>query len=347
MLNSLFLFLGAMTLGTLCIRLHLPIPYLIGGMVTCLLWKSLLPQREAAWPKPWREVALTIAGYGIGGNFSTHALDNMMNQVLGVIEANVSILAASFAIAYVTYRMTREDFKSCVFGMLPGGMTLAMLMAEEDENCNPNVIMVMQVLRLFSVLFAVPFMVIYLLGAQMVTDGVSAPYREGIHWLVFIPIAIVGCYVAKKIHLPTQRLLGPILATAVFTVCVGPVQPVPFYVMAPAQASIGIYMGMQLDFERIKRTSSLLPYILIGCVILLSISVGMAYELSHRYGFSLVTAFLAMAPGGITEMSLAGLSMGEDVSIILTYQLVRVFSINIFVPPFVAWYFKDKQVQNT
>lgn len=342
MRNRFFLFLGALALGFGCIRLHLPIPFLIGGMVICLLWKSFLPQQPVSWPKPWREVALTIAGYGIGGNFSNNALQNMLNQVIGVIEANVSILGASLLIAYVTYRMTREDYKSCIFGMLPGGMTLAMLMAEEDERTNPNVIMVMQVIRLFSVLLAVPFMVIYLLGAQMVTDGVSAPPRAGMHWLIFIPIAIVGCYVAKKVHLPTQKLLGPILATAVFAVCVGPVQPVPFYVMAPAQASIGLYMGMQLDFERIKKTRRMVPYILAGSCILLAISVGMAYELSARYGFSLITAFFAMAPGGITEMSLAGLTMGEDVSIILTYQLVRVFSINLFVPPFVNWMFRDR-----
>lgn len=69
----------------------------------------------------------------------------------------------------------------------------------------------------------------------------------------------------------------------------------------------------------------------------------MANVLSTRYGFSLVTAFLAMAPGGIAEMSLAGMSMGENVSIILTYQLVRVLVINIFIPPLLSCWFKAKQ----
>lgn len=60
----------------------------------------------------------------------------------------------------------------------------------------------------------------------------------------------------------------------------------------------------------------MVPYILIGTAILIVVSIGMANVLSARYSFSLVTAFLAMAPGGIAEMSLAGMSMGENVSII-------------------------------
>ena len=72
------------------------------------------------------------------------------------------------------------------------------------------------------------------------------------------------------------------------------------------------------------------------------IPVAVAYYLSGIYGFSLITAFLAMAPGGIAEMCLAGMSMGENVSIILTYQLVRMLILNITVPMGLTWYFKDK-----
>ena len=113
--------------------------------------------------------------------------------------------------------------------------------------------------------------------------------------------------------------------------------------MAAAQASIGLFMGMQLDADRIVKTEKMVPYILIGTAILIVVSIGMANVLSARYSFSLVTAFLAMAPGGIAEMSLAGMSMGENVSIILTYQLVRVLVINIFIPPLLAGWFKAKQ----
>ena len=50
-----------------------------------------------------------------------------------------------------------------------------------------------------------------------------------------------------------------------------------------------------------------------------------------------------MAPGGIAEMSLAGMSMGEDVSIILTYQLVPIFAINLLIPPLLKWWFEREK----
>ena len=142
--------------------------------------------------------------------------------------------------------------------------------------------------------------------------------------------------------MPTPILLGAILATAVFTVAVGRVQPVPGWLMAPAQASIGIFMGMQLDAGRVAKAKNVIPCVVAGTIVLIGISIAMANVLSARYGFSLVTAFLAMAPGGIAEMSLAGMSMGEDVSIILTYQLVRVFAINLLIPPLLTWWFEKK-----
>ena len=83
--------------------------------------------------------------------------------------------------------------------------------------------------------------------------------------------------------------------------------------MTVAQISIGLYMGMLLDPARIKETARLMPFIITGILIIIAVSVAMAYYLSGIYGFSLITAFLAMAPGGIAEMCLAGMSMGENV----------------------------------
>lgn len=342
MLNRLLLFIMALCLGQMLVKLHIPIPFLLGGLLTALACKTFARRTQVSWPKRWREYALMIAGYGIGSTFTTDTWNNFLAELAGVAEATVVIMAASIALAFITAKIARENLKSCIMGMLPGGMTLTMLLCEEDKKVNPNVVMVMQIIRLLGVVVAVPFLVIWLLNAQVTGSSVALPNHGGVHWFVFVPLSILGFFIAKKVHLPTPRLLGPILATAAFAVYTEGVQPVPFWLMAPAQVSIGLFMGMQLDADRIIKTKKMVPFILIGTAILIFVSVSMAKVLSARYGFSLVTAFLAMAPGGIAEMSLAGMSMGENVSIILTYQLVRVLAINIFIPPLLAWWFKEK-----
>ncbi len=342
LLNRFLLFVMALCLGNLLLRLHLPIPFLLGGLLTALACKTLARRAQVSWPKAWREYALMVAGYGIGSTFTADTWRSFLSEVVGVTESTVIILLSSIALAFVFAKLSQENLKSCIMGMLPGGMTLSMLMSEEDEDINPNVVMVMQVIRLLGVVISVPFLVIWLLDAQVTGSSIALPNHGGVHWLVFIPLAVLGSFVAKKIHMPTPRLLGPIVATSAFAVFMDGVQPVPAWLMAPAQVSIGLFMGMQLDADRIIKTKRMVPFVVVGTAILIAVSIGMANILSARYGFSLITAFLAMAPGGIAEMSLAGMSMNENVSIILTYQLVRVLAINLLVPPLMAWWFKKK-----
>ena len=342
LLNRLLLFITALCLGQLLQRLHLPIPFLLGGMLTAMACKTAAHRVKVSWPKQLREYALMIAGYGIGSVFTADTWYSFLSELSGVIEATVVILGASMALAWVTSRIAGENLKSCIIGMLPGGMTMSMLMAEEDKSINPNAVMVMQIIRLLSVVVTVPFLVVWLLDAQVVGSSVALPNRGGVHWLVFVPLVVLGSFTAIKIHLPTPKLLGPILATAAFAVYADGVQPVPFWLMAPAQVSIGLFMGMQLDADRIIKAKMVALLALAGTALLIVVSIAMANILSQRYGFSLITAFLAMAPGGIAEMSLAGMSMKENVSVILTYQLVRVLAINLCVPPFLKWLFRRR-----
>ena len=342
MLNRFLLFAMSLCLGSLLVKLHIPIPFMLGGIIAAMCCRLFAQDAQISWPRRWRELALLVAGYGIGANFSAEAWRSLLVELSGVAEATVLIIGFSMVLAFITSRLTKEDLKSCIMGMLPGGITISMLMAEEDKDVNPNVIVVMQVIRLLSVVVTVPFLVIYMLDAQMLHSSVTMPDHGGVHWLVFVPLAVLGAFAAKKLQVPTPKLLGPILLTALFSVYMDGVQPVPGPLMAAAQVSIGLYMGMQLDLARLAATRKMIPFILLGTALMIGISILMGQVLSARYGFSLNTAFLAMAPGGIAEMALAGMSMGENVAVILTYQLARVLAINIFIPPLMVYMFKKR-----
>lgn len=145
-LNRILLFIMALCLGSLLVRMHLPIPFLLGGLLTALLCKTLTHRSDVSWPKQWREYALMVAGYGIGSTFTSDTWNNFLAELVGVAEATIVILAASIALAFITAKLARENLKSCIMGMLPGGMTLTMLLCEDDKEVNPNVVMVMQVL---------------------------------------------------------------------------------------------------------------------------------------------------------------------------------------------------------
>ena len=161
-------------------------------------------------------------------------------------------------------------------------------------------------------------------------------------WLILIPVAGFGFVAAKKLKVPTAALIGPIIATAAFSIiCNVHLQKPPPILMNLAQMNIGLYMGCMLDKERLYRTRVLLPYAIIGTLLIIGGSIAVAEILVRYYGIPIVTAFLAMAPGGMTEMCLAGMSMGADVSIILTYQIVRLLMMNLTVPFCLNRYFDE------
>lgn len=342
MLDRLLIFIAGGCLGAILMKMNIPIPFMLGGMMTTIAYKTFASERAVTWPRRWRNYALMVAGYGIGVNFNTAAWNNFMNELAGVTGATAIAIVISIIIAIITSKVTREDLQSCVVGMIPGGITISLLMAEEDKRVNPNVVVVMQLIRLFGVVISVPFLTVLLLDAKVIHDSLSVVAQDGYHWSIFIPLTILGSFIAKKLKLPTPILLGSILLTAAFNIFVGDVQRTPGLLISLAQLNIGLYMGMLMDARRIAQTVNVLPFALGGTALLVAISIVVAYMLSDLYGFSLVTAFLAMAPGGIAEMALAGLSMGEDVATILAYQMVRVLAINFFLPPAMEYFFGDK-----
>jgi len=219
------------------------------------------------------------------------------------------------------------------FRGMPGGMNQMMYMADEDPRVDANVVVVQQTLRVIGVVFSVPFLVVKLFGVQVHEVTPLAAESAGFPWPVMLVLCLACTYLAGRIECPTPALIGPIVGTALFS-CLydAPLQPVPDILMHFAQINIGLYMGSMLDKFRMKQATEQVPYAVGATAVMIAASIGVAFLLSKYYGFTIVTAFLAMAPGGIAEMCLAGLSMDEDVSIILTYQIVRMMTMNLTVP---------------
>lgn len=70
----------------------------------------------------------------------------------------------------------------------------------------------------------------------------------------------------------------------------------PGLLMLVAQVSIGVYMGMMLEPKKLAATRELMPYIFGGIILMVGVSVLVAWSLSDRYGFSLTPPFWLWLP---------------------------------------------------
>lgn len=69
-----------------------------------------------------------------------------------------------------------------------------------------------------------------------------------------------------------------------------------------------------------------------GVLLVLLVSTGMGCIISKVTGTDLATAFLATAPGGLTEMGITALVVGADSSTMVAYQLTRLLFIMLVFP---------------
>lgn len=91
-------------------------------------------------------------------------------------------------------------------------------------------------------------------------------------------------------------------------------------------------MGVKIELASLSNWRILTIYTLLGVVAVIVASLGIAFLLSYYYGYSDVTSFLSMAPGGIAEMSVTGIALGADLSVIASYQIFRLFFILLLTP---------------
>lgn len=321
--------------------LQMPIPWLLGALAVALFVKARVDE-TAEWPRLYRSAGLIVVGYSVGRYLTLDALNGISGQLPGMLAATLSSIVVALLIACLTARQEGLDLQSCVMGIMPGGFTQMAVMCDEDGRADKNIVVLMQSLRLMSVIAAVPFLAVHVLAGRPVGSEFSLTVDNGIPYWYVLPLAAVGGYVADRLGVATPYLMAPIIVAIAASLQIGSLNTVDPFLMAAAQISIGLNIGMGMDPKKLRELKRLLPYTFAGIFVMLVVNILVAVLLARYYGYSLVTAFLAMAPGGLGEMCLVGLSLNENVSVILTYQLFRFLFLNIAVPLGLNHFFAKK-----
>lgn len=338
MMGKVGLVAVSLAMGAIFHYFHIPIPWTLGGILGALL-VQFAPVEHSRWKSQWRNYALVVVGYGTGRYVTPAVLEEALRQWPGIIGATVVAVAVSIFISICMAKFEHMDFHSVLMGIMPGGFTQMTAMIDEDPRVDANVVTVYQSLRLIVIVMSVPIMVVKLLGADMSANAGSLAVHDGFSFWYILPFAFVGGVIFQKLKLATPYLLGPIVVTALAALVVGKLNSPPSWLLAFAQINIGMYVGTGLDTKQLKALVKTLPGCFAGIGLILGVSVAFAYLLSHLYHFSIITAFLAMSPGGLGEMCLTGMSIGANVAIIMTYQLFRFFFLSVVVPVGMRRYF--------
>ncbi|MDR3349799.1 MAG: AbrB family transcriptional regulator [Acidaminococcales bacterium] len=341
-LARLAMVIGGLGSALLFLQLGIPLPWILGPM----LWTAMLKLRYPAqvfFPRGLRNLFLIPLGYNIGAYVTNEAAREIMHQLPGITLATFAAIALSVFLAFLTTRTTGVSYASSVIGNMPGGLTPMMLICENIPGADIGVVAVLQTVRLMMSIAVVPVLLAYGFGAS--GQAVAAANLHTVwdfafsYWQLALA-AVFGALLFEFMRFPSSFFVGPIVAASALSIYANvPLPAAPVWLVNVAQVTTGLYLGTFIDPFQLSKNHRLFPVCLLGALMIVAGSLVIGYFLSNLLGFSLATAFLACAPGGAAEMSITGMALGENVPIILAYQLFRLLFLNFVMPLCLKWYF--------
>lgn len=328
--------------GYIFTLLNFPLPWVLGALTFVLLWQGIT-KRKTYWPDPVKQGGFLVLGMYFGLYFTAQTFFTIGPYIIPYLIMTIALILASIFIATTITRWVQVDKITSVFGSIPGGLS-EMVLASEALNAKTSYVVIFQTVRLLTVLFTVPAIIVYFfsggLNQTQVVIAFSQPTFDGVLGYLWYTIPIVlGILVRNRI--PAGIVVVPLAVTAAMNISSIDLVTIHPFILLSAQVAVGIGLGKNISFEDLKLGGKYCFVYFGVSLAIITVSFGLGILLAAFTSLDLATAILSIAPGGLIEMVLTASSVGGNPAVVSALQLIRILVIIIFVPSFLKWYFRN------
>ena len=147
---------------------------------------------------------------------------------------------------------------------------------------------------------------------------------KGRQRLIGLGVASAGGALAHAVHMPLAWVLGSMLGAGLWSLWRNHTLPQPSSWRRTAQGVIGVGLGLYFTPEVLGQLGTLAPWVLVGALTALALSVLAAPLLQRLAGVDGPTAIYAVALGASAEMSLQGQRAGADAAAVASAHALRI-----------------------
>jgi len=132
-------------------------------------------------------------------------------------------------------------------------------------------------------------------------------------------------WIFNRVHMPNSWVLGALLIGAI---CANHdiTGRLPDLGLIIAQLIIGWGLGQNITREFFTRAPRTLASVALVTLIILAVCLGSAVFIARGADLSVMTAFISMAPGGMTEMGLISKAFGLGAPVVTAFHLTRILT---------------------
>ncbi len=325
--------LGAGAVGGMAFAaLSLPLAWMMGAMA--LTVPLALSGASMQVPPYLRAAMIAVLGVFLGSSFTPGLLASLGAWIPPIGVLAVLVAASIWGAYWYFVRVVKLDRVTAYFASAPGGLG-EMVITGERYGASTPFIGIVHLVRIILVVSIVPIYFRFILGLSVPTmppGTVSILVIPLFEVLLLLGCAVVGVQFGKRLHLPAPTLLGPLLFSAAAHASGLSHSPPPAEAIAMAQVIVGCAIGARFAGYTLGQIAPVFWGGVISAAGMIVLAILAAVSLSGLTGQDPATLFLAFAPGGLAEMSMIALAMGQDPAFVAAMHLVRITAIVAFVP---------------
>ena len=318
--------LGTLGLGGvgagLFLMLDLPLPFLFGPMLACLIAAlfgvGLLGAGQVA------VAARTVLGVAIGATVTPELLYRLPQMLASIAFVPLYIAVIGLIGVPFFHRICRFDRITAYYAAMPGGLQ-DMVIFGGEAGADTRALSLIHATRVLIIIAIVPVILTQAFGVTLdASIGAPATQIPAGELLLMAAAALVGWKGGERIGLFGASILGPMIVTAALSL-LGVIQNrPPSEAILAAQffigAGIGVgYVGVTLYELRRDVFSGFLYVLILATLTFLFTELVVLAGLAHP-----VEAFLAYAPGGQGEMTVLTIVAGADLGFVIMHHVLRV-----------------------
>ncbi|HET6468927.1 MAG TPA: AbrB family transcriptional regulator [Geminicoccaceae bacterium] len=302
-------------------RLGVPLPWVLGPLTICAAGSIMgLDLR----PVPLgRELGQVVIGLVIGLRFTPPVLAATLALLPAMVVATVYVVIVTTIAAFMLRRLARVDRKTAFFATAAAGMADMAIVARERGG-DANAVSVVHAIRVAAVVMAVPLLVTAFGEEGSVFEPPSGATGDPLQLVLLLALGTGAALLVGRLPFPNPWLVGPIFLAAVLASAGLLLVLVPQPLLILAQIMVGIALGCRFRRELLLQLPRVVGAALVVTAFLILAAALAAAVLAAWAAIPFATAFLAVAPAGVTEMVITANAMHLDATVVTAFHVMRI-----------------------
>ncbi|WP_055685191.1 AbrB family transcriptional regulator [Loktanella sp. 5RATIMAR09] len=311
----------------------LPLPWMLGPMVANTVAAML--RAPIAGPDKLRPYVIPVIGVMLGSGVSADVLGLLGSWLITLLLLPLFLICAA-GISYTVYRrLGGYDPVTAFYSAMPGGINEMLILGAAAGGDERRIALAHAARVLIIIVFVALFFGLVL--------GVTSGGRGAAQWIGLYQItaldyailgicAVLGALLGKWLGLPAAPIFGPMILSGVAHIAGWVTVAPPTIFVIAAQVTIGTIIGTRFIGATLREIRTDIGLSAVASFLMLVAAVGFAELIVIISGIPLAQAFLAFSPGGLTEMSLLTLAMGQDVAYVSVMHIIRITMVIALAP---------------